>query len=380
MSPRARIAARVAFAALAAADVAAAQFVFPAGLAMTAGNAVMNAPFTARAGQPTGSTRCMVVLDAAAAPFAVGTTLTRLALRRDAAYAGAPYAASVGSLTVRIGRAVAAPDAIKDVRFARLWSGEPTTVFQSTSFQLPAAAAPGGALPGWNVVIPFSANHVWQGGPLAVEFLWTPAGGASAWRCDAFTTPRGNGRFRTLGAGCVGSNGFRPFHYALPETTVPGATLALQLEGAVRPAAPGTLQDVSLHVLGFQALPSPVDLGVVLGTPTGCWLRSDAQVTTLVPLGNPSALFGRAQRQVALPAAASLAGARLYSQWLCFDLGLGTAFPATVSDAIEVTLGQLPPPPAPRRARTVWKLGATGFDIDSGEMAEDEYGLAMRFN
>lgn len=99
---------------------AAAQFVWPPQQAAAPGNAVMNAPFRSVAGAPTTKTRCMVVLDAASVPFPIGTTVTQIALRRDASYGAQGYAALQGSLRVRMGRAVAAPDGIQDVRFARL--------------------------------------------------------------------------------------------------------------------------------------------------------------------------------------------------------------------------------------------------------------------
>ncbi len=364
-----------------------AQLVWPAAYATAPGNAVMNAPFSAYTGQPTGATRCMVIIDPSSLPFPVGTVLTRLSLRRDRTYASQGYGAFTGSLSVRLGRAIVAPDGVQDVRFGRLWDGNATQVFNAagSSFVLPVAPAPGAGLPPFNVVIPFTTNFTWQGGPLAVDLLWTPSSGSSVWRLDAFATPRGNGTFRTLGPGCAGSNGFTPFHYALPETTLPGSMLTLQMEGAVRPPTPGTLQDVSLHLIGlsgttYMGLPLPLNLATVLGMPAGCFLRTDVLLSTLVPVTNSSALFGRSQVQIALPSTPAFAGAQLYSQWLLFDLGVNAPFQATVSDGIEITLGQVPPPAAPRRARTLWKYGATGFDIDSGRMAADEYAPVMRFN
>mgnify|MGYP003342218685 CR=1 FL=1 len=101
-----------------------AQFVFPSAYAGTLGNAVMNAPFTALTGQPTGSTRCMVVMDPTAVPFPVGTVLTQVAFRRDGAYPSTAYGGFTGNLTVRMGSVIAVPDAVQDVRFARLWNGK----------------------------------------------------------------------------------------------------------------------------------------------------------------------------------------------------------------------------------------------------------------
>jgi hypothetical protein len=98
-----------------------------------------------------------------------------------------------------------------------------------------------------------------------------------------------------------------------------------------------------------------------------------------VPLANPSLLFGRASNQIAVPATPAIAGAQVFSQWLLFDLALNAPFRATVSDGIEITVGSYVGAVTPRRARTLWKYGATGFDIDSGVMADGEYGPVLRF-
>lgn len=373
-------------AALALASGAQAQYVWPPQQAAAAGNAVMNAPFRTVAGAPTAKTRCMVVLDAAAVPFPVGTTVTQVALRRDASYGAQGYGALQGSLRVRMGRAAAAPDALTDVRFARIWQGAPTLVYDAPTgnFTAPAAPAPvGGAAP-FTVVVPFQRPFTWQGGPLAIEFLYTPAAGASMWRVDAVASPRSSGSFRSLGPGCTGSNGYRGQQYVLTETAVPGGQMQIVVEGAVRPVPAGTLQDVAIHVLGASGttiggLPLPVDLGPLLGMPSGCLLRNDALATLTVPLGNPSLLFGRATSLVGVPATAAIAGARIHSQWLLFDLALSSPFRATVSDGIEITVGPFVGAPVARRARTLWKYGATGFDIDSGVLSEVEFGPVLRF-
>lgn len=371
---------------LALAMPAAAQAVWPAGYANTPGNAVLNAPFRSVAGGPTATTRCMVVLDASSVPFPVGTTISQVAMRRDAAYAGQAYPGLQGSLRVRMGRAIAAPDAIQDVRFARLWQGTPTQVFDAPNgtFALPAASAPTGGAAPFQVVVPFQTPFVWQGGPLAIEFLFTPAAGSSLWRVDGVAAPRSSGSFRLVGRGCAGSAGFRGQQYVRTDTAVPGGQMQVVVEGAVRPTSPGSLQDVALHLLGTSSsatggVPLPIDLGPLLGTPGGCLLRNDVVASQTVPLANPSLLFGRATNLVTVPASASIAGAQVFSQWLLFDLGVAAAFPATISDSIEITVGPFVGPQAPRRARTLWKYGATGFDIDSGQMSEGEYAPVLRF-
>jgi hypothetical protein len=367
---------------LATAGTAPAQWVWPAAFSGTAGNAVMNAPFTANPGHPTASTRCVVVLDASALPFPVGTVLNRLSLRRDTRYSTQGYGSSSGVLTVRMGRAAAPPSDLNDVRFFRLFDGAVTNVYANAPqnpFVLPAAGAPGSAVPGFNVVIPFTINHTWTGGPLAIEFLWTPSSGSSLWRVDAVALPRLNGVSRTVGAGCTGSNGFEPTHFALPETTSPGTTLKVQLEGARRPTA--ALELLALHVIGLQnqgpTLPMPL---TVFGGVPGCYLRVDPVMSFAVPVSNPSLLFTRALSSISLPPQQSLAGAVIYSQWICFDTAFNTALPLTASDVQAITLGPVAPPPAPRSVRTFWKYGATGLGDEAGRMVPYDYGPVLKFN
>ncbi len=372
---------------VALAATSSAQFYWPAGSASTAGNAVMNAPFTSQPGHQTTSTRCVVILDPASLPFPVGTVLNRLSLRRDVSYPNQAYGGATGSLFVRIGRAPSVPDQTHDVRFSRLWEGPPTTVFDavSTPFVIPAAPAPGSTVPPFSIVIPFTTNYTWQGGPLAIELLWTPTSGSSAWRIDAFARPRPqSGTFRPAGAGCQGSNGFTPLHYALPETTMPGAVLTVQMEGSRLPPSPGSIERFAFHVLGlqnstYQGQPLPISLAGSGGLP-GCFLRVDPLLTFTVPVSNPSALFARATSNVALPAHPALVGMVLYSQWLMFDTGYNVPLPIIVSDAQAITLGQVAQPAVPHAAMTIWKYGARRFGSDTGNMVPDDYGPALRFN
>lgn len=364
------------------AELARGQWVVPSLFTNIGGNAVMNAPFTVNPGHPTATTRCMVVIDASALPFPVGTVIHRLSLRRDTRYSNQPYASASGLLTVRMGRASAPPDRLDDVRFDRVFDGAPTNVFVNgpqNPLVLPAAAAPGSSVPGFGVVIPFHINHTWTGGPLAIEFLWTPSSGASQWRVDAVALPRPNGFSRTVATGCTGSNGFEPTHFALPETTNPGSLLTVQMEGARLPTT--AVETLAFHVLGVQnqgpLLPMP--LSNIGGVPN-CYLRVDPLLTLGVPVSNKSLLFSRATSSLALPAQQALAGAVLYSQWICFDTAFGTALPLTASDVQAITLGPVALPPAPRLLRTLWKYGATGEGGEAGRMVPDDYGPVLKFN
>lgn len=359
-----------------------AQVVWPAAYATTPGNAVLNSPFTVRPGHPTATTRMMVVIDPSSLPFPVGTTLTRISLRRDVGHASQAYAGLSGNLTVRVGRVLAQPAEVRDVRFARLWDGPPTLVYRNVApalFTAPGAAPTGTSAPPFNVVIQFTVDHVWQGGPLGVELLFSPASGTSEFRIDAFRRPSpANGTSHLVGTGCGGSNGFVPAHHVLPETARPGAVLTTQVDG-IRSG-----QAIAFHMLGSQnttwlGLPLPFGLGV-FGAPPTCFLRIDPVVISTVPVGNPSALFARATSSAAVPAVSAAVGAELYSQWLLFDSGLATPLQVSVSDAQRITLGPIAPAPATTFARTIWKYGATGYDDDSGRMVLDDYGPVLRFN
>jgi len=366
-------------------SVATAQFVWPPAYASQAGNAVMNAPFSVTAGHPRPTTRMMVVIGEASLPFPPGTLLTRLSLRRDVAYSGQSYPALTGNLQLRLGRAATPPGGVQDVRFGRLWQDVPTTVFPTGSFTVPASAAPGASLPAFQVVIPFARNFLYQGGPLGIDLVFTSTSGNANWRIDAFTTasPR-TGVSRAIGEGCAGSNGFYPYHFVLPETTMPGMGMTLQMEGARLPPNPTALENFSFHLLGlqdqsYQGLPLPLSLAAFGGNPA-CMLRIDPLITTLVFQSNPSALFARARHAVSLPPHPALVGATLYSQWMVFDGAFAAPLQFAVSDALAITLGQIAAPVSAPRARTIWKYGATGFDIDSGRMVKDEYGPVLQFN
>lgn len=365
------------------AALASAQFVWPAGAAGQSGNAVLNAPFTTLSGQPTNATRLMVILDPAAVPFPLGTVVNQIALRRDVAYTGQSYAGFSGTLLVRMGRALVPPAQVQDVRFARLWDGTPTTVFPTGAFAVPAAA-PGGAPPPFAVVIPFTRPFTWQGGPMAIDLVFTSNSGPTTFRLDGIANHAPvPGSFQSVGGGCVGSNGFAPYHYALPETTMPGSVLKFELAGARLPPSPNAIESFCFHLLGlqnttYQGLPLPLSLGAYGASPS-CQLRVDAIANMLVFMSNPSALFARATNTSTLPPAAWLVGASIYSQWVCFDTALGTPLPVTVSDAQRVVLGQVAPPPPPNAVRCLWKYGATGFDIDSGRMVLHDYGPVLRF-
>lgn len=359
-----------------------AQWVWPGVFAGARGNAVMNAPFSLGSGHAHGSTRCTVVIDSASLPFAANTVIHRISLRRDTSYANQAYGSVSGTLQVRIGHAAAPPDAMNHVRFADVFAGSSILAYYSgpqTPFVLPAASAPGTTVPPFSVVIPFTNTFRYIGGPIAIEFLWTPAPGTSTWRVDSFALPRPHGVSRTVAAGCTGSNGFEPTHFVLPETTNPGATLTVQLEGARRPTT--TLEMIAIHALGLQnngpALPLPL---AAFGGVPGCYLRIDPVMSLAVAVDNPSLLFTRARSAIALPPQQALVGAVVYSQWICFDTAFNTPLPLTASDVQAITLGPIATPPAPRTARTLWKYGATGYGDESGRMVPDDYGPVLRFN
>lgn len=358
--------------------------VWPAGYDTSPGNAVMNAPFSVRAGHATTSTRMAVVLDASTLPFAPGTSISQLSFRRDVSYQSNTYGSSSGRLLVRIGAAANPPGETQDVRFSRLYDGAPTLVYNSSPqnpFVVPSSAAPPTGSAPFDIVVPLTAPYTWTGGPLIIDIVWTPDAGSSLWRLDAVAEPRPHGSSRTLGLGCAGSNGIAPTHFAVPESTNAGGVLELQLEG-VRYAPPGSPENVVVHVIGFTnvgpALPLPL---TVIGGPAGCVLQVQPAFTLTLLTSNRSLLFGRALSQLTLPALQALVGADIYSQFACFDTALAVALPMTLSDVQVVTIGPILPPATNfRSARTIWKYGATGQGNESGRMVPDSYGPVIRFN
>jgi hypothetical protein len=378
MSPTSRV---ILFAAasplLAAAGTA--QVVWPPAFASVRGNAVMNGPFTVAPHLANTSTRWFVVLDASTVPFPVGTVIHRLSLRRDASYPQA-YASATGQMVVRMGKAAAAPGALDDVRFWRMFDGPSKAVFNTTPqtpYALPGASAPTGSAPApFSVVIPFQRPYTWTGGPLAIEISWTPAAGTSTFRLDAVALPRRAGTSRNVASGCTGSNGFEPTHFVLPETTSPGATLQTQLEGARTPV--NSLELLAIHALGLPPA-SPLPLSAIGGVP-GCNLRVDPLLTQAVVVGNPSRMFARALSATALPANQGLVGVVLQSQWLCFDTAFATPLPLTASDTQAITLGPVAVPAAPRSVRTWWRYGSALQGHEAGHMVTDDYGPVLLFN
>jgi hypothetical protein len=90
--------------------------------------------------------------------------------------------------------------------------------------------------------------------------------------------------------------------------------------------------DIAIIAMGFQSLPSPVDLGFV-GMPACSLAVSPDAVLGLVGQG------GKAKWQLPIPDQPTLVGVRFYNQALVLDVGAGNSLGAVMSDAMEGVVG-----------------------------------------
>jgi hypothetical protein len=98
----------------------------------------------------------------------------------------------------------------------------------------------------------------------------------------------------------------------------------------------------------------------------------------VVPTGDPSTLFTRAQASWFLPPDPTLTGGTFYTQWVCNDSAIGSPVKVTLSSACAITLGAAALP-GPRLGTTLWKYGAAGTVTESGLTAGADYVAVTRF-
>jgi hypothetical protein len=366
------------------AGTAAGQVVWPPGTSGP-GNDKQDAPFTTWS--VSGSrTRSMALLDGASfASLGIGT-VQKLSFRRDGVDRTTTYPSQSGRLRLEIGEVRSVADAT--TTFARNWVGTPLLVFDGQVSLPNAPPPPGTAAAPW-VGLPFSMPWRSPGGHVGIDMLWESSA-QRTWSRDAVTIDRGAaGTFRSIGGGCRASNGFEPSLYVAPATAVPGLILEVGMWGAPVTSPTGA-QMPAAHLFG-GALPAPLTLAPSLAS--GCWLRLAQVGVQFVPTwwttsawnqpNGPSTPYPGFVRGVAwlpLPNSPAFQGRRLISQWLAPDLGTRTPLSFVVSDAIEITLGNVDPRPGTPIGRTIWLYGARGDALDAGHRAPGDYVPVLGFN
>jgi hypothetical protein len=345
--------------------------VWPTGYASTPGQDAMSSPFTVNRAAPGNKTRSMTTIVGSSLPFGPGSVVTRLGFRRDARYRSVTYQASqAGHLSVYMGaiRSAATPNANMDAN----WLGAPSLVFDA-NLDVPAAAPPGtGTAAPFSLTLTLGQPFTYRGGDIAIDLTFQASPG-SLWRRDAVALDAGpaTGSWLTIGSGCAGSQGFTGYTYPRIESTVPGRTLQIELEGAVLPSTLG------LNILGesmntFAGVPLPFNLQAQ-GLGSSCFLRCSIALAQPVAVATASTQFSRGRAQWPLPNSPSLVGATLFSQWLLSDPGVTSPTKLTVSNGIAVTLGAPDPNPRTIAGRTIWRYEACGCVLDGGAFSSKEF-------
>jgi hypothetical protein len=352
--------------------------VWPTGYDSVAGGAAQEAPFSvssARLPLAPLRVRSAVSIAGATLPFGPGTTITAIALRRDALY-GTTYPAQSGQVQLHIGTIASAEQTTG--AFNLDWQSQSLAALGALS--LPAASRPSTGAAPFGVRIPFQKPWVYPGGDLRIDLTWTGVAG-SMWRRDAVALgDRQSARAVTRGSGCPGSEGRVAYAWVDPELAVAGGVLDVRLEGAVlSPILP------AVHLLGFDrstfnGAPLPASLGPV-GGPAACFLHTDVVATQVVPLGDRSTLYSRGRARWPVPADPTLVGSRVSAQSLVPDPAIGTRLPFTASNALGIAIGAPVPPASASRylGRTAWKYGAVGWGNDGGVLSPRNYVPIIEF-
>jgi hypothetical protein len=337
---------------------------WPVGYEYTSGDTTLSAPLSA---PPNDASRLTTVMKRSGIPWSAGSSITALSLRGVLPIG---TRATNGALRMRIGTTPRLPEQIS-LRFDANFAATPQTVFQG-NLDLPGYAVRP------TVRIPFATPYLDGGtGNLALDLFFAAdprLREGTIWPIGAVSQDHGAraGTVRTYGAGCPGSNGRVPQSAAILVTAVPGAELMLTTEGSVRPTS--TQEQVAVNIIGLSTTswagtPLPLSLGF-LGANPACMLRTDLLSTANVPVLAATATTSRAYAAWQLPPTPSWNGQSLHSQWLFWDLRVGTALPWIVSDAATVTFGTMAT--SLMGGQSVWKVG--GADGSTTEVGTRDLG------
>ena len=335
--------------------------VWPVAYANQPGGEQLAAPFTLASGNRLPTARSVTTLKSWSVPFGPGSSIDRIAWRRESVTHN-NYSASSGQLEVRVGLIRNAKRPSQTL--ARLFEDGSSKVFGG-SINLPSASSSKGRAAAFQLSVPFATPWNYAGGDFAIDLHFKGSTGTK-WLRDAVTPGREiHASFEQVGGrGCFGSNGFAPLTWCELDRAVPGGEFVMHLQGAPSAGPTGT----AMWMLGaaggsFAGLPLPISLGM-FGGREDCELRLNVLQSGGQAVADRSSMFSRSRMSIPIPSDNSTIGAEVTAQWAVLDEAIGTAVPRTTSNAITVKIGASPPTGSPFYGRSLWNYG---MDLSGGQ-------------
>jgi len=266
-----------------------------------------------------------------------GVGLQSLSVRRNTGD-NSPLSGGPLEFSVWLSHSQRAPNSVSTY-FTKNSGADRTLVFGGTLIVPPSAGSPSIPAP-WSaphaLQIPFTRQFVYHGGDLCIEILTKPVlGQTPPWFTIDAVVESGGGAVTEFGQSCVPQMGLTPAGADEGMLTV-GSTAVFYLRGQRATGSGVCILGTSNSSFGSIAL--PLDLGQ-LGA-EGCSLFTNPvahnQLTPIMELaaGAP----GYARMGLLIPRLPTLAGARLYSQWIVMDPGINP-MNMTFSNGLSLTIG-----------------------------------------
>jgi hypothetical protein len=350
--PAKTIAVRLVLIGLAATPAATQSFVVPAEVRAVEGDGLSALPFAYD------QVRCTQYLGRSllASALPVGKQIVELAYRRDglALPAVTLEHATRPAWEIRLGNYLADPR-----------NPSPRYLGPGTDFDTLAAvfqrmvqfpSLPSGAAPRpFSLRFKLDRPFVYLGASLAIDhFAFDRSQDPFDYYVDGVRRPADRGTFQAYGTSCPSADNRA---YAIPSNPG-GDPLELLLLGARADAL--ALAFIGASRSSWGSLRLPLDLSA-LGL-NGCSLLVSPDL--MVPVRTFTT--GGATLRVSVPAEASLAGSKLYTQWSIADDRIHRALPLTFSNGVEITLGS-------SVGRVAGSEGALLYGV--GTAARSDYGI-----
>ncbi len=263
-------------------------------------------------------------------------TITGIAYRRDGrAFTRSTFTRRTSpTWTIRMGNYFPSRSNPKEV-YLRPGTGSfntMTTVFNAKTVNFPKLGPVGFNLPPFNIRFPLDAPFPFllTGGYLAIDhFVYETRNRTSTYLVDAVRSQVDVGSATSYGTSCpVGKN------RAFGVSSNPGSDFPLEfrLFGGV----PNTLLIAAFGVSKTSWNGVPLPLGLDFLGLKGCKIYASEEI--LIPI--KANTNGGAAIITKLPADKSLAGAKLYSQWISLDKRVNPSFPLSFSNGVAFRLGK----------------------------------------